>query len=272
MNVLDYKTDDIHLMLGDCLKRMKEIPDNYIDSWITSPPYALQRDYNGSDSNNYIEWITPIMIETKRSLSENGNLFINIKEHCKNGQRDLYVYKFIIHMVEKIGFRFVDEFIWCKTNPFPTGSNKRLKDGFERILHFTKTDNYKFYPENCLIKSTSKWLESEKKRKNKGKHNTTNNSGMNMSKRISNDMVRSSNVITGSSSNINIDHPAVYPNYLPEFFIKLTTNMNDMIGDMFMGSGSTGVSALKNNRKFIGIELDPKYYAISCERIINHES
>ena len=92
---------------------------------------------------------------------------------------------------------------------------------------------------------------------------------MNMSKRICSDMVRPSNVITGTSSNANIGHPAVFPIYLPEFFIKLATKEGDVVGDMFLGSGTTGVAAKNLNRDFIGIELDEAYFNIAKERINN---
>ena len=259
----------INLMQGDCLERMKEIESGSVDVWVTSPPYAKQRDYAGAESKNYIDFISPIFVEAMRTLKDEGSIFINIKEHCKDGVRDLYVFKMIIYFSEVLGFRFVDEFIWNKTNPFPTGAKTRLKDGYERVLHFTKGKGHKFYPNNVLVKSESKWLDSEKRRSNKGKHNVTNGSGMNMSKRISNEMVRPSNVITGTSSNANIAHPAVYPVYLPEFFIKIATNEGDVVGDMFMGSGSTGVAAKNLNRSFIGIELDQGYFEIAKERINN---
>jgi len=256
-----------HLFNGDCLDVMSGLQDGSINTWITSPPYAKQREYNGADSNEYIDWISPMLSEAKRTLADDGSLFFNIKEHCDKGQRDLYVYKLVIHMVEELGFRFVDEFIWNKTNPFPTGNKKRLKDGWERIYHFTKSKDYKFKPNDVLVKSTSKNLEQEKKRNNIGRNLSTNGSGMNMSKRISTDMVRPSNVITGSSSNLNIGHPAVFPEYLPEFFIKVSTDMGDIVGDMFMGSGTTGVACKNLNRRFIGIELDDAYFEIAKERV-----
>ena len=259
----------INLLKGDCLERMKEIESGSVDVWVTSPPYAKQRDYNGANSVDYIDFISPIFLEAIRTLKEDGSVFINIKEHCNNGQRDLYVYKMIINFVEVIGARFVDEFIWNKTNPFPTGAKTRLKDGYERVLHFTKSKKYKFYPSNVLVKSESKWLEGEKRRSNKGSHNVKNGSGMNMSKRICSDMVRPSNVLTGTSSNKNIGHPAVYPVYLPEFFIKLSTKEGMVCGDMFMGSGTTGVACKNLNRDFIGIELDEDYFNIAKERIDN---
>jgi len=257
----------IKLMQGDCLGRMKELPDESVDLWVTSPPYAKQRNYNGAESENYINFISHIFIEAMRTLKKDGSIFINIKEHCVKGVRDLYVFKMIIHFADDLGFRFVDEYIWNKTNPFPTGAKTRLKDGYERVLHFTKNKKYKFYPNSVLVKSESKWLEGEKRRANKGPHNTTNGSGMDMSKRICGDLVRPSNVITGTSSNANIGHPAVFPTYIPEFFIKLTTNEGDTVGDMFMGSGTTGVACKNLNRRFIGIELDEQYFKIAQERI-----
>ncbi len=256
----------IELIHGDCLEKMADIESGSIDTWMTSPPYAKQRDYSGMEAVNYVSWMADIIIEAKRTLKDTGSIFINIKEHCDKGQRDLYVFKMIIHLVEVLDLRYTEEYIWSKTNPFPIGNKKRLKDSYERVLHFTKTKDYKFYPNNVLIKSESKWLKAEKKRK-KAPHNVTNGSEMNMSTRVATDMVRPCNVITGTSSNKNIGHPAVYPDYLPEFFIKLTTEENDSVGDMFMGSGTTGVACKNLNRNFIGIELDKDYFEIAEKRI-----
>lgn len=138
----------------------------------------------------------------------------------------------------------------------------------ERVLHFTK-GKHTLYPNQCLVKSTSKYLESDKRRKNTGEHNTTNGSKMNMSKRVATDMVRPSNVLIGTSSNANIGHPAVFPNYLPEFFIKLSTTEGMVVGDMFMGSGTVGIEAVKLGRKFIGIERSSEYFELSKKRIYN---
>jgi len=52
-----------------------------------------------------------------------------------------------------------------------------------------------------------------------------------------------------------------------EFFIKVLTNEGDTVLDPFMGSGSTGVAAKKNNRNFIGIEIDENYFQIATRRI-----
>lgn len=254
------------LIHADCMVALDEIADNSVNLVMTSPPYAMQRGYGGAESYKYLDFISPIAHKLKDKIKPDGSIIINIKEHCNKGVRDLYVYKMVIHFVEVLGLNFVDEFVWVKTNPFPTGSKTRFKDGWERCLHFTK-GKHAFYPEQTLVKSESKWLESEKRRANKGEHNVTNGSGMNMTKRVCQDMVRPSNVIIGSSSNINIGHPAVYPKYLPEYFIKAFTKEGDTVLDPFMGSGTTGISAKELNRKFIGIEKQEDYFNIALNRL-----
>jgi site-specific DNA-methyltransferase (adenine-specific) len=62
-------------------------------------------------------------------------------------------------------------------------------------------------------------------------------------------------------------HPTQKPVSLLEYLIKTYTNENNLVLDNTMGSGSTGVACVNTNRKFIGIELDEKYYDISCKRI-----
>lgn len=68
---------------------------------------------------------------------------------------------------------------------------------------------------------------------------------------------------TGSSKY----HPTEKNHKLLEELILDNTNENDLIIDCCMGSGSTGIVALKNNRDFIGIEIDEKYFKIAKERI-----
>ena len=62
-------------------------------------------------------------------------------------------------------------------------------------------------------------------------------------------------------------HPTQKPVALLEYLIKTYSTDGDLILDNCMGSGSTGVACVNTNRKFIGIELDEKYYDISCKRI-----
>src|SRR6185437_10348404 len=167
------------ILHGDCLTILPELYLRYgefADLAITSPPYAEQRKtaYGGISEKDYPEWMLSVARECMKVLKSSGSLVINIKEHVQSGVRSLYVLETICLLARE--FRYVDEFIWHKTNPFPTGNPKRLKDGYERCLHFTKSSDYKFFPEAVLAKSTSKYANDNARRKNKGAHNTTNGS------------------------------------------------------------------------------------------------
>jgi site-specific DNA-methyltransferase (adenine-specific) len=63
------------------------------------------------------------------------------------------------------------------------------------------------------------------------------------------------------------EHVCAFPEELPTRCILSTTEEGDTVIDPFMGSGTTGVAALKHGRKFVGIEADPKYFDLSCQRI-----
>lgn len=65
----------------------------------------------------------------------------------------------------------------------------------------------------------------------------------------------------------NKEHPVEFPVELPLRCIQATTNQYDIALDPFMGSGTTGVACVKLGRKFIGIEIEPKYFDIACKRI-----
>lgn len=255
------------IVTADCLDYMRTLPDSCIDVVITSPPYAEQRSntYGGVSVDRFPLWMGDVGKEIYRILKPTGSFVLNIKEHVTKGARNTYVLKTVLLLSEI--FLWSDTYIWNKTNPFPTGSKKRLKDGFEYCYLFTKTKDHKFNPNSVLTKSTSKWLDSEKRRKNKGSHNVTNGSGMNMSSRCAPEMVRPSNVLTMPIDSTNHKHPATFPIALPEFFIKLLSDEGDVILDPFAGSGTTLSAAKKLNRHYLGCEISPTYTEIIKERL-----
>lgn len=249
----------------DCLEYMKTLPDDCVDTIITSPPYAEQRTdtYGGIPESEYQEWFMGVAREIYRVLKPTGSFILNIKEHVNAGARSPYVYKLVLALSEL--FIWNDTFIWNKPNAFPSGNDKRLKDGFEYCYMFTKTKDYKFFPKNVLVRSKS--YESEIRRTNKGVHNTNNKSGMNMSVRVANEYVRPSNVLEINAGCYGSDHPAAFPVDLPLFFIKLLTEEEDLVYDPFAGSGTTLYAAKQLERHFIGTEIMPEYIPIIENRL-----
>lgn len=260
--------NDYKVFTGDCLSVMAQMESESIDLCVTSPPYAEQRksSYGGIPPKEYKGWMLRVAEQVMRLLKPTGSFVLNIKEHASNGVRDRYVLETALALAE--AYRWVDTYIWVKKNPFPTGSKRRLKDAFEYCYHFAKTTDYKFFPEQAMVPADSRFLESESKRRNTGRHDTHNGSSMRMSRRVSSaDMVRPSNVITLSTDTTNHIHPATFPKGLPKRFIDLMTEGGDTVLDPFSGSGTTGVAAVEGGRAFVGIEVCPEYAELSIERI-----
>lgn len=253
---------------GDVSDLIKSVPNNSVDLVITSPPYAMKRSEifgHNISYDEYVEWLYSLSREFMRVLKKNGSFVLNIKEGVVKGRKETHVLKYLLKMAED-GY-WTDTFVWAKTNPYPTGNKKRLKDGFEYCFHFTKSSKYNYYPNNCLVPANPKWLKDNLRRSNKGKHDVKNKSGLNMAVRTCNSMVRASNVLTLATNTINIDHPATYPVGLPQFFIKLMTRANDLVMDPFMGSGTTALACLMENRNFIGFDSKKEYVDMALERI-----
>jgi site-specific DNA-methyltransferase (adenine-specific)/site-specific DNA-methyltransferase (cytosine-N4-specific) len=101
------------------------------------------------------------------------------------------------------------------------------------------------------------------------RHNSENNSGFgrDLNKWIDKEFVLPGNVVSVPLIGKNMGHPAVFPNGLPEFFIKLFTTENDNVLDPFAGSGSTGIAALQNDRNAVLIDNKKEYINVIKDRL-----
>jgi site-specific DNA-methyltransferase (adenine-specific) len=108
------------ILHGDCLNVMRGFPEDRIDLIVTSPPYALQRkaSYGGISSAKYLKWFLPRSAEMLRVLKPTGSFILNIKEHCEDGTRSTYVLELILALIKQ-GWRWVEEYIWCKKTGMP---------------------------------------------------------------------------------------------------------------------------------------------------------
>ncbi|MBI5047457.1 MAG: site-specific DNA-methyltransferase [Deltaproteobacteria bacterium] len=254
-----------NIILGDCKDELEKLGDNSIDLIFTSPPYADSRKntYGGIHPDRYVEWFLPISEQLLRVLKPTGTFVLNIKEKAANGERHTYVMELILAM-RKQGWLWTEEFIWHKKNCYPGKWPNRFRDAWERLLQFNKTTKFNMYQEEVMI-PVGDWAkgrlrnlsETDKKR-----DNAKNGSGFgkNVSNWLNRQMVYPTNVLHLATECNNKNHSAVFPDELPEWFIKLFTKEKDTVLDPFMGSGTTIFVAKRMLRNSIGIEILPEYY------------
>ncbi len=256
----------------DCMDFMKTLPDGAINLVVTSPPYADQRKstYGGVDPDEYVQWFLPFSAEIYRILADDGSFVLNIKEKVVDGERHTYVMELIIAM-RKQGWKFTEEYIWHKKNSAPGKWPNRFRDAWERCIHFTKQKRFKMNQDAVRV-PIGDWAGN--RLKNLGDNDlfrsesaTRSGIGRNMSKWVGKDTVYPTNVLHLPTECANKKHSAPYPEALPAWFIKLFSDEGDVVYDPFLGSGTTALAARNLQRRFLGTELNPKYFEVAEDRM-----
>ncbi|MEG2684462.1 MAG: site-specific DNA-methyltransferase [Erysipelotrichaceae bacterium] len=221
------------LNLGDSLEYIKGLDDNSLDHIITDPPYNISKDNNfktmGRAGIDFGEWDKGFDLTTWINLVSN-----KIK---KGGNivifNDWKNLSYICEALENNGFEVKDMIRWEKSNPMPRNRDRRFIVDYETAI--------------WAVKKGAKWT-----------FNRLNDT-------YDRPLIECG--LTPKSEKEQGNHPTQKPVYVMEWLVKHLSNEGDIIFDPFMGSGSTGVACIKNNRKFIGSELDEAYFNISEERI-----
>lgn len=243
----DYKDDSIWLMLGDCLERMKEIPDGSVDIILCDPPYATTQ--NKWDSLVGL----PLMWEQlKRVTKPNCAIVITSQTPfdkvlaCSNLEMLRY------------------EWIWEKTTATGHLNAKRMPmKAHENILVFyTRLPTYnpqKTFGHERKV-SSAEHKVSCVETSNYGSHGLTSYDSTER-------YPRSVQVFPTDKQKSTL-HPTQKPVALMEYLIKTYTNEGETVLDFTFGSNTTGVACKNLSRKYIGIEMDEAYFNIGKERIL----
>lgn len=235
---------------------------------MTSPPYADSRKgvYGGVSPNHYVEWFAPLGKQLLRVLKSDGSFVLNIKEKVVDGERHTYVLELILAL-KKQGWKWTDEYIWHKRNCAPGKWPNRFRDSWERCLHFTKSKSFVMNQEAVMV-PTGDWAKSRLKNLS-ATDQTRDNSrvgsgfGKNVSNWVGRDLAYPTNVLHLATQSSNKSHAAAFPRELPAWFIKLFSNVGDLVLDPFAGSGTTFLAARELGRDYCGIELKPEYVALA---------
>lgn len=262
---MDIKTESAWLMFGDCLERVKEIPDDSVDMVLTSPPYDDLRTYNDSSLWTRNIW-ERILCEIKRVLSPGGVCVWIVNDATKNGSETGTSFRQALFAMS-IGLKLHDTMIWEKSGFSAVGSlQTRYAPVFEYMFIFVKGKLKTFNPIKDKVNKRAGHKLCGTKRNADGSTKKISASGK--GKVIQNFGQRYNVWRINEEKTLNKQHPAVFPLQLAHDHIISWSNEGDTVLDVFMGSGTTGVVCSSINRKFIGIEIDPTYYGIACGRIL----
>ena len=241
------------VICGDCLEVMKDIPDKSVDCIVTSPPYYKQLSYESNFNSylQYIDFITKVAKESFRVLKNDSYFFLNFANDKTNTIKS---YEVLFRFLEQ-GFTLHDTIIWYRYNSQPVNTDRQLTPQYEFIFMMCKYPSNYHLNKSILMEKFPEMFDT----KNIGNvwkvaFNSDKDTKISMKKKDED----ASNGLWGHSG---------YPVRIAEAPILMTTKENDIVLDMFMGSGTTAYACKKNNRNYIGIEISPEYIDIINKRL-----
>jgi len=264
-----YQLGPHRLLCGSCREPAdvaRLLAGRKVNLAFTSPPYAAQREYDASSGfkpiapDEYVDWFEAVQAGVREHLAPDGSWFVNIKEHCDEGQRSLYVKDLTIAHVRKWGWRFVDESCWAHSGT-PGEVHRRFKNGWEPVFQFTRSNDFKFRPDDVRHESDAvRGKYADRQRPRIGAADSQGLTGdIFANPELTSGLAYPSNVLRLGKNRESWGHGAAFPVELPAFFVLAYTDDGDVVYDPFMGSGTTLIAAAKHGRTAYGMEISPKY-------------
>lgn len=233
------ETENYKLWCGDCLELMKDIPDKSVDMILCDLPYGITRN----------DWDVAIPLAElweayNRIVKESGAVVLNCQQ------------PFTAELIQSNRKNFKYCWVWYKKQCSGfLNAKKQPSRNCEDIAVF--------YRKQCTYNPIMRKGEPSLKATGSG---SSNYNKYTCQPRIS-ELYYPTTLLEIPLPRFKNGHPTQKPTALCEYLIKTYTNENETILDNCMGSGTTGVAALRHNRKFIGIEKEHDYFDIACDRI-----
>lgn len=251
-----YKLNNIYNI--DCLKGMKQLPNEYVDLVVTSPPYDDLRNYNGYNFD-----FENIAKELFRVIKTGGIVVWVVGDKVKNGDRTLTSFKHCIQFQE-IGFNVHDVMIYRKKNT-PFMRSNAYTNCYEFMFVLAKGKPKTFNP--LKTKTVRQGLEKL----------VTNKKADGINKKVLGELKEEKTLTNiwdyavglGGSTNdkIAFQHTAIFPEKLAQDHILSWSNEGDLVFDPMCGSGTTCKMAKLNNRNYLGMEISKEYTKLALSRI-----
>ena len=268
-------TNRCEIVVGDARRILHEMPDGHFDCVVTSPPYWGLRDYGidgqiGAETtvDEYIADLVCLFREVRRTLADEGTLWLNIGDSYTSGGRtwrgadaknkgrgmdyraptpeglkpkDLIGVPWrLAFALQADGWYLRTDMIWNKPNCQPESVKDRPTRSHEYVFLFSKSEKY-YYDWQAIMEPAVDQKQKSKNRRTVWNINTEPYPG---------------------------SHFAVYPRALVRLCVAAGSRENGRVLDPFFGSGTTGVVCNELGRECVGIELNAEYAELARERLL----
>ena len=244
---------------GNCKDLLKEIPNNFIDLTITSPPYDNLRDYEGCKWN--MEIFKDIAKELYRVTKEGGVVVWVVGDSTVNGSETGNSFRQALFFKE-IGFNLYDTMIYQKKEmPFP--SDTRYLSCFEYMFILSKNKPKTINLIKEEVKYLGKNISTSRQKDGSKKVFQSKSNGFRPKFNV---WIYGTGYQKTTKDKFAYEHPAMFPEALVKDHIISWSKEGDVILDPFAGSGTTLKIARLLNRNYLGFEISKKYVSLINKR------
>jgi len=286
-----YRTHVGQAVCGDSRALLTELADDSVNLVVTSPPFALQRqkEYGNKEQDEYADWLAEFGRIVLRKLRPDGSFVIDLGGAYVRGvpARSLYNFRTLIKLCDDVGFSLAEDFYWFNPSKLPSPIewvNKRkmrAKDSVNTIWWLSKGP----WPKADVTKVLTPYSDRMKKllenpsafyspKLRPSGHEISEGFGRDNGGAIPSNLLQIPNTESngqysrGCKAVGTETHPARFPEAVPEFFVRLLTDPDDLVVDIFAGSNTTGALAERLGRRWYAFEERPDYLAASVFRFL----
>jgi len=267
-------TPQFQVITGDCIEIMRGLPAGSVDCCITSPLYPeIKRSYGTMTEAEWLPFMGEVMAQLRRVVKPSGSYWINIGPNsmpCTS--RRSWPWRFVLNSMDS-GHNLVRDCYWVKKDPAVTngaGDKGLLRDAVEWLLWFADPECYR-HQRAILLDYSESALQKIENRQRFSSVEEVRPSGL----RARVDRWAQDNggatpfnyIVSATAQNPDAEHPATFPEALPEWCIRYTCPPGGTVLDPFTGSGTTGLVAMREGRNFVGVELNGDYANMARRRI-----
>lgn len=258
---------------SNCIDGMKSLEDEVIDLCVTSPPYDDLRSYNDSSAWNF-DTFKGVAEQLYRVMKTGGVVVWVVGDATIKGGETGSSFRQCLHFMD-LGFILHDTMIYEKNgSPFPA---KRTGNRYSQIFEYMFVLSKKTKPKTAqlLCDKPNRWVGYT----HFGKGSIRKKDGSLVERNIkpipefsprNNIWKYNTGKNYSTKDAIAFEHPAIFPESLAKDHILSWSNEGDLVLDPFMGSGTTAVCCIETNRKYVGYEIDEKYFNICQQRVQDH--
>ena len=244
------------IVLGDCIQGMKRLGESTFNLIIADPPYNLDKDFGpwkeAERRSEWKDWTREWLGEALRVLSSQGNIFVYGIHHHQC---------WVQCMMYELGFAYRRQIVWHYENGFAGYSKRSLSACYESLLWFSKTKDYIYHT-----------IREPYKSQDRLKHKITKNGKVwspHPEGRLAGDVWSFPTLAGRRFREEKVDHPTQKPLSISTRLVKHFSNPGDTVLVPFVGSGTECVAAAREDRGYLGFELNPAYIDLAQHRLTN---